>query len=308
MPGNTVITPDRRRSGLHVQDVQAGQSHLRWSRPRAATLRMLGQSIRGVVLVVLCVVMVFPLLWMLVTSLRPANTVFSGPLLPQQWTGIAYQQAWYEISFPAHFLNSLIITAITVVVVTALACLAGYAFAKLHFRFKEVYFFTLLSTLMIPSSALIVPVFQMLRDLQLVDNRGGLVLVYIGTSLPFAVFLMRAFFETLPDELMAAARIDGAGEFVVFRSVMLPLAAPGLATVVIFQFLSTWNEFIFANTIIQTPQNLPLQPMLYALVGQYSTNWPVLTAALTMSIIPIIVVYVSMQRKFVAGMTLGAIK
>jgi ABC-type glycerol-3-phosphate transport system permease component len=122
------------------------------------------------------------------------------------------------------------------------------------------------------------------------------------------MFLTRAFFETLPKELMEAARVDGGGEFTIFWRVMLPLARPGIATVVIFQFLSTWNEFLYANTVIQSTGKLPLQPMLFSLAGQYSTNWPVLTAALTMSIIPIIVVYVRMQRQFVAGLTLGAVK
>jgi ABC-type glycerol-3-phosphate transport system permease component len=122
------------------------------------------------------------------------------------------------------------------------------------------------------------------------------------------MFLMRAFFETLPSELMQAARVDGAGEFALFWRVMLPLARPGIATVVIFQFLATWNEFLYANTIIQTTGKLPLQPVLFSLAGQYSTNWPVLTAALTMSILPIIIVYVRMQRQFIAGLTVGAVK
>jgi multiple sugar transport system permease protein/raffinose/stachyose/melibiose transport system permease protein len=122
------------------------------------------------------------------------------------------------------------------------------------------------------------------------------------------MFLTRAFFETLPNELIEAARVDGANELTIFWRVMLPLARPGIATVVIFQFLSTWNEFLYANTVIQTTGKLPLQPMLFTLAGQYATNWPVLTAALTMSILPIIIVYVRMQRQFVTGLTLGAVK
>ncbi|HET6501038.1 MAG TPA: carbohydrate ABC transporter permease [Amycolatopsis sp.] len=277
-------------------------------RHEAGAAAALGRVSTVSVLVVLCVAMVAPLVWMVLTSLRPGNTVFDGPLIPSSVTGAAYRRAWQEISFGTHFLNSLGITAVTVAVVVALSAVAGYAFAKLRFRFRQVIFFGLLTTLMMPAPALIIPVFQMLRTLHLVDTRFGLVLVYVATSLPFAVFLMRAFFSTLPDELIDAARVDGAGELRLFWQVMLPLAWPGLATVVIFQFLQTWNEFLFANTIIQTPENLPLQPMLYSLVGQYSTNWPVLTAALTMSVVPIIAVYVRMQRRFVAGMTLGAVQ
>jgi ABC-type glycerol-3-phosphate transport system permease component len=280
--------------------------------PEDATPRrwpsVLGRGSNLMVLVVLCVAMAAPLVWMVLTSLRPANTVFTGPLVPGTLTGAAYRQAWDEVAFGDHFLNSLGITAVTVVAVVALAAVAGYAFAKLRFRFRQTIFLALLSILMIPAPALVIPVFQLLKTMHLVDTRVGLVLVYVSTSLPLAVLLMRAFFQTLPDELIDAARVDGAGELRLFWQVMLPLAWPGLATVVIFQFLQTWNEFLFANTIIQTPENLPLQPMLYSLVGQYGTNWPVLTAALTMSVVPIIAVYVRMQRRFVAGMTLGAVK
>jgi ABC-type glycerol-3-phosphate transport system permease component len=122
------------------------------------------------------------------------------------------------------------------------------------------------------------------------------------------MFLMRAFFATLPDELVQAARVDGAREFTVFWRVIVPLARPGIATVIIFQFLQTWNEFIYANTVLQDTNKLPLQPVLFSLMGQYTTDWPTLTAGLTMSIIPVILVYVWMQRQFVAGMTLGAVK
>jgi ABC-type glycerol-3-phosphate transport system permease component len=105
-----------------------------------------------------------------------------------------------------------------------------------------------------------------------------------------------------------AARVDGSSEFTIFFRVILPLARPGIATVVIFQFLATWNEFLIANTVLQDTDKLPLQPVLFGLMGQYATNWPLLTAGLTLSIIPVVVVYVRMQNQFVAGMTLGAVK
>jgi len=119
---------------------------------------------------------------------------------------------------------------------------------------------------------------------------------------------MRAFFESLPDELSQAGRIDGANEFQIFWRIILPLPRPGLATVAIFQFLQTWNEFLYANTVLRDTGKLPLQPVLFSLIGQYSTDWPLLTAGLVMSIVPVIAVYVWMQRQFVAGLTLGAVK
>jgi ABC-type glycerol-3-phosphate transport system permease component len=259
-------------------------------------------------LIVISAVTVFPFLWMLATSLRPSNTVFGGPLVPHSLTGDAYRRAWTQLDYPNHFWNSVYVTTATVVIVLALATLGGYAFAKLEFPGKQLIYVVLLSTLMLPITAIIIPLFLEMRSFNLLNTRQGLILVYVGGALPFAMFLMRAFFETLPDELIQAARVDGASEFRIFARVMLPLAAPGVATVVIFQFLSTWNEFLLAQTFISAPQYLPLQPVLYGVVGQHSTDWPLLTAALTMSVVPIIAVYVRMQRRFVAGMTLGAVK
>jgi ABC-type glycerol-3-phosphate transport system permease component len=266
------------------------------------------RSVGLAVLVVLAAATFFPFGWMVLTSVRASNTVFGGSLLPEEVTFDAYREAWQSIGFGSHFLNSVVITAVTVAGTLLLALLAGYAFAVLRFPLRNTLYFILLSTLMMPASALIIPLYLQLRNLGLLDSRAGLVLLYIGSSTPFAMFLMRAFFETLPRELIEAARVDGAGEFTIFWRVVLPLAKPGIATVVIFQALSTWNEFVYANTVIQSPDLLPLQPVLFTLTGQYSTNWPVLTAALTMAVVPVIVVYVRMQRQFVAGMTLGAVK
>ncbi|WP_219414329.1 carbohydrate ABC transporter permease [Pseudonocardia nigra] len=276
--------------------------------PRTGRPGVASRSAGFVVLLVLAAMTIFPFTWMVLTSLRPSNTVFGGSFLPEEYSLDAYGEAWNSIGFGSHFLNSVVITVVTVAGTLFLATLSGYAFAMLRFPLRNTIYFLLLSTLMMPASALIIPLYLQLRNLGLLDSRYGLVLLYIGSSTPFAMFLMRAFFETLPKELIEAARADGAGEFTVFWRVMLPLARPGIATVVIFQSLSTWNEFLYANTVIQSPEKLPLQPILFTLTGQYATNWPVLTAALTMAVIPVIVVYVRMQRQFVAGMTLGAVK
>ena len=292
-----------------VPHTTAGHSDARTrAQPAGRPRHVVTRSTGYVTLVVISAATVFPFLWMIATSLRPGNTVFGGGLVPRSVTTDAYQRAWTQLEYPTHLWNSIYVTTTTVVIVLALSTLGGYAFAKLDFPGKQIIYVILLSTLMLPITAIIIPLFLEMRTLNLLNTRQGLILVYVGGALPFAMFLMRAFFETLPDELIQAARVDGAGEFRIFARVMLPLAAPGVATVVIFQFLSTWNEFLLAQTFISAPQYLPLQPVLYGVVGQHSTDWPLLTAALTMSVVPIIAVYVRMQRRFVAGMTLGAVK
>ncbi|SDR99113.1 carbohydrate ABC transporter permease [Microlunatus soli] len=267
-----------------------------------------GRSFATFVLLPICALMVFPFVWLVLTSLRPQNTIFNGPFFPTHLTAAGYARAWANTGFPLHFFNSLWITTATVAGVLIFASLSGYAFAKLDFPFKNVLYVLLLTTLMMPATALIIPLFLELKSFHLLNNQVGLLILYISGSAPFSMFLMRAFFSTLPDELVEAARADGASEFTIFRQVILPLAKPGIATVVIFQFLQTWNEFLIANTVLQDSGKLPLQPVLFSLTGQYATDWPALTAGLTMSIVPVVVVYVRMQKQFVAGMTLGAVK
>lgn len=267
-----------------------------------------GRSFVAFILLAVASFTIFPLIWLVLTSIRPANTVFGGSLWPTSISFDAYAKAWNSTDFGLHFANSLWITLATVLGVVIFASLAGYAFAKLRFPFKNVIYVVLLATLMMPSTSLIIPLYLQLKSFGLLNTQVGLLVLYVSSSAPFSMFLMRAFFETLPDELVQAARIDGAGEFQIFWRIVLPLARPGLATVIIFQFLQTWNEFIYANTVLQNTDELPLQPVLFGLVGQYQTDWPTLCAGLTMSIIPVVLVYVWMQRQFVAGMTLGAVK
>jgi ABC-type glycerol-3-phosphate transport system permease component len=270
--------------------------------------RWFGRGTGYTLLVILTIISIFPLIWMVLTSLRERHEVFGGPLIPQQITLDAYRFVLNDFRILNFLGNSIYITAGTVLVVVCLATLAGYAFAHLEFWGKELLFLTLLGTLMVPPTVLLLPLFLQLRDFGLIDRQLGLMLAYISGGLAFAVFLMRSFFKTLPSELIDAGRVDGASEFGIFWRIMVPLARPGIATILIFQFMGTWNEFIYAATLVHTPEMRTLQPAIFAMVGRYSTNWPALTAALTISVLPIILVYIFMQRQFVAGLTAGAVK
>ncbi|GAB4561451.1 MAG: carbohydrate ABC transporter permease [Anaerolineae bacterium] len=274
----------------------------------ARVSRILSRAAGYAILIILTLGSVFPLVWMILMSLKDRSETYSGKLLPSRVTFSAYSYVFENMELPLYMWNSVKITVVTVAVVVFLATLAGYAFARIEFPGKQMIFLVLLSTLMLPGAVLIIPLFLQLSEMHLIDTQLGLILAYIGGGLPFSMFLMRSFFETLPAELVDAGRIDGASEFGIFLRIMLPLARPGIATITIFQFMNTWNEFIFAATFIHDPVKRPLQPALFALVGRYSTNWPALTASLTLSLIPIVAVYLAMQRQFVAGLTTGAIK
>jgi ABC-type glycerol-3-phosphate transport system permease component len=261
-----------------------------------------------VVLILLALVTIFPLVWMLSTSIKEQQDVFSGSLLPATLNFSTYPQVWTDMDFPSHFLNSLFVTTMTVAIVVAASTLAGYAFARFDFPGRDLIFYAFLAALIIPGQVILIPMFIFLKQIGLLNTLPGLSGSYLGGSLPFAIFLLRAFFKTLPGELADAAKIDGCSDLGVFLRIFLPLARPGIATVVIFQCVGTWNEFLFATTFISSPELKTLQSALYLVVGRYSTDWTLLSAALTMAIAPVVAVYLLLQRQFVKGLTAGAIK
>jgi ABC-type glycerol-3-phosphate transport system permease component len=260
------------------------------------------------VMVVIALISVGPLVYMVLTSIRPQSGALTGSYIPDQFTGHAYAFAWNELQIWRNFLNSVIITGSTLALTIICATLAGYAFGRLGFTGRNLMFSVIVSALFLPGVATLIPVYLELQQLGLLGSQLGLILVYTAAGIPFSMFLMRTFFEALPNELSEAARIDGASELQVFLRVMLPLATPGLATVAIFQMIGVWNELLFASALLSEPGDQPIQPAANALIGQYSTDWPALTAAMTLSALPMIIAYVIFQRWFVAGLTAGAVK
>jgi ABC-type glycerol-3-phosphate transport system permease component len=273
-------------------------------RPRFSLARI----IAFIVLLLLAVLSTYPFFWMVMTSLRDPRTVFTGPLIPTKFQIDAYFSAWQKTQFGLHFLNSVVIAIFSLAGILFFSTTAGYAFAKLKFPYKSIIYVLLLSTMAMPAASLIIPLYLQVKSLGLLNSMQGLILVYIGSMSPFSIFLMRSFFESVPNELIEAARIDGSSEWGTFYRVALPLVRPGVGTVVILQFLSIWNEFLYATVLLQKDSLQPLQPAIYNLVGQFQTDWTSLAAALTMAIVPVVLVYINMQKQFVAGLTQGAIK
>jgi len=282
-----------------------GEAHLH---PAGQARYSLSRIIAFSLLMVMALVTIYPFIWMVLTSLRERNTVYGGPFIPEEFIFSNYSQAWAQTHFGDHLLNSIIIVVCSLAGIVFLSTTAGYAFAKLNFPFKNIIYILLLSTMAMPAASLIIPLYLQVNSLGLLDSQQGLILVYIGSMSPFSIFLMRSFFEGVPNELIEAARIDGSSEWGTFYRVALPLVKPGVGTVVILQFLALWNEFLYATVLIQSSAKQPLQPAIFNLVGQYTTNWPLLAASLTMAIVPIVLVYINMQKQFVAGLTQGALK
>lgn len=268
----------------------------------------LGRTIGYLFLIIVALLSIGPLVWMVFTSLKPASDVFSGPLWPQHPQLDAYFYVFRDLGLGNYFKNSLIVTSITVVGVIVGSSLAGYAFAFLPIPAKRVVFALLMSALLIPAALFLIPAFIELKNFGLLDTQLGLALVHTGAGIPFATFLMRSFFENIPQELRDAARMDGARELTIFWRVALPLSLPGLATVAIFQVLFTWNDLMLSNGLIQDRSIQTLQPALYTLVGEHASNWPALTAALTVAAAPVVIFFIAVQRLFVAGLLAGSVK
>ncbi|HEY9347244.1 MAG TPA: carbohydrate ABC transporter permease [Inquilinus sp.] len=275
--------------------------------PRARLRMVFGRTLIYVTLVAIAAVQAFPLVWMILTSVKNQREVF-GSFLPARLDFSNFVRVWNAIDLPRHLVNSLYVTTLTVVIVILVATLAGYAFARFRFRGRDLLFYMFIGAMMIPGQAILIPMFQFLKSIGLLNTLTGLSLSYLGGSVAFAIFLMRSFFLSLPQELGDAGRIDGCTEFGVFRYVYLPLAKPGIATVVIIQSMGTWNEFMFSNTFISSPGSKTIQAALFQAVGRYSTDYTALSSGLMLALVPIVTVYLILQKQFVQGLTAGALK
>ena len=262
------------------------------------------------------VVMIWALVWlvpvimMLTVSFMPPDQRAPkfGGLLIKNISLENYLTVFKDAPILRYFLNSIIITFPTVFFVVLFSSLAAFAFSRLNFFFKEVWFYLILLTLMLPIPTLIIPIFQINRSLGLYNSYLGLILPYTALGIPFSIIILRSFFDGFPRDIEDAARIDGCNAFGIYWRIMMPVSWPALSVVIIWQFMTSWNEFLLALVIIKDVQLKPLTlvPLIYS--GQFMARPGAMFAVLALITIPIVIVYVLMQRYFVSGMTSGALK
>ena len=258
----------------------------------------------------------FPLAWMVSSSLKTQQTVFTDfRILPAIPHVDNYVRAWTQGRFGIYFLNSLLYTFIVVVGVVALAAFAAYAFSRFTFRGSGVLYKVLLSTMLIPIPGAFVALYILLNQLGLIDQgsgewlpRLGYVLPQINGGLAFGIFILKPFFDGVPKELEESAEVDGCGRLAVFWHIMLPLARPALGVVALLTSLSAWNEFLLGYLVFSRHELMPLQRGLVAFHGAHLTEYPLLMAGMVISILPIVVIYLVMQRNIIQGITAGALK
>ena len=259
-------------------------------------------------LMLFTLIIIYPVVWMVLASFKT-----SGEFVNNVW-GVPsvldidnYHRAWELANLGRALINSLIISLGTVALVIALASIAGYAFAKFRFRFSAIILLALIFTMQAPTP--VIPFYVLFVRLDLTDSYIGLILGIASGSLPLSIFIFQAFFRSIPNELREAAKIDGCSEFSAFMRVVMPISGPAVATVAILTFVGAWNEYFLPLLLVRSPEIRPLTLAVQVFFFQYGrVEWTDVFAALSIASIPMIVVYVFMQRWFIQGLTSGSIK
>lgn len=259
---------------------------------------------------------VYPMLWVGYSSLKPDSEIFRDAFsLPDaddlQWDN--YVRAWRQAHFGDYFFNSVLVTVTSVGAIVLLGAMAAYALSRFYHPLGNAAYWLFLAGLMVPVQLSIVPLFFELRALGLLNSRLGLILVYTANGLPFAIFILAGFFRALPRSLYEAAIVDGCSEAAAFWRVLLPLAKPGLITVAIFQFIGIWKEYFFAFMFTSGAESggvrtLPMGLANLSITAQYRNDYAMLFAGVVMVTIPILIVYIALQKYLVKGVTAGALK
>lgn len=271
----------------------------------------LSLSLTQIILIAWAIMVIFPFVWMIYSSFKTNNQIFGSPWgLPTSLNWNNFISAWTSASIGEYFLNSIIVVGFSLVLTLLLSAMTAYVLARYEFFGRQLIYYSFILGLAFPVFLAIVPLFFVVQGLGLLGTYPGLILVYVAYSLPFSVFFLTSFFRTLPTEIAESGLIDGCSHFGVFFRLMLPLASPGLISIGIFNFLGMWNQYLLPLVLNPDPTKFVLAQGLAALaINQgYRGNWGQLFAGLTIAMMPILIVYGTLQSRLQAGLTVGAIK
>lgn len=249
-----------------------------------------------------------PFAWMLAASFKTEGAIFANPsqLIPLHPAFQAYLDVWRRIPFGRFFVNSVVFAGSVTLISLFLDSMAAYAFARLRFKGRDVLFWVVLATLMVPFQITLIPLFFTVFHLGWLDTYQGLIVPRATNA--FGIFLLRQFFVTLPTELDDAARMDGAGEFRIYWQIILPLSMPALATLAVFHFMYNWNDFLWPLVITSSPEMRTLPAGLTLFMGQHVIENPILMAGATISLLPLAVAFLFLQRYFVRGVAMTGLR
>lgn len=261
-------------------------------------------------LLVATTVILFPIFWMASSSLKPSGELFARDLtmLPIHWTLENYQNVWVNTKFPIYFWNSFKVAALSTICSVLIAMYAAYAIARIEFVGRYTYGLVLLITQMFPHILLVIPLYLLIQRMSMLNSHFALFLAYTAFSLPFTVWLLRGFFEAIPAELEEAAEIDGASMLTTFHKIILPLAGPGLAAVTMFSFIRAWNEFLFALVFLSSRELFTMPIGLASFQEEFTFRWDLIMAGAGIITLPVLLLFLLMQRFIVQGLLGGALK
>jgi raffinose/stachyose/melibiose transport system permease protein len=252
---------------------------------------------------------IIPLGVALISSFKTTGEIMAAPFaLPSNWTPDNFIKVWSAGRFDRYILNSLIVTLGAEILILVTSAMAGYALGRYKFRLNGLIYTLILMGLMVPAKLLLVPLFIQLKGMGLLNSQFGLILVYAAGGIPAGVFIMTGFFRALPDSLEGAARIDGAGEWAIFRRVMLPLVRPQLVIVAIYTAIPIWNDFLFPMVFLSSPDLKTIPQGLSVFFGEHAVDMGALFAGLTLAALPLVLTYLMLSEQFIKGLTAGAVK
>ncbi|WP_368859067.1 carbohydrate ABC transporter permease [Cohnella sp. GbtcB17] len=256
-----------------------------------------------------------PFVWMILTSIKPQAEIYSKPLqyLPQHlnaegYKGMLNAKADPNVNFISWFKNTAIVSLLTTALSLIVSALGGYAMSRFQFRGRMSIGYIILLTQMLPGSLLIIPLYLIMKDYHLLNSYFGLVIAYSTIAVPFCTWMLKGYFDSVSTAIDEAASIDGAGRWTTFVRVILPLTLPGLVVTAVFSFLTSWNEFMFAQTFLSDYDKWTLSVGIASFQGQYVVNWDYLMAGSVMTTLPIVIAFWLLQKHLVSGMTAGAVK
>lgn len=286
----------------------AGEGSTRRTEPRRPRRSRGDRAFAGVahiVLVVWTLAVVLPLLWTVYSSFKTSREILTSPFsMPSEWNLDNFITAWTEAGIGRYFVNTLIVVGGALFLVMLLGAMCAYVLARFEFPGRRIIYYGMIAGLTFPIFLAVVPLFFVLMNMGLRGTYIGLILAYVGFALPFTVFFLYAFFRQLPEEIAEAAAIDGAGDFRTFFQIMVPLATPGLMSVTIFNFLGLWNQYLLPVVLNTDEDKYVLAQGLKSLQAQqgYESDWGAMFASVTITILPVLIVYVIFQRQLQGGL------
>lgn len=264
---------------------------------------------RYALLLLTSIVFVFPLYWMITGSFKTQVSIWATPpeWIPSQFRLLNYEHIFSTTPASLWLFNSVFTSLVTVVFVVVFSAMAGYAYAKKKFPGDKLFFLVVIGTMMMPTQVTLVPLYMICRELGLIDSYLGVILPAI--AFPFGVFIVRQFANSIPDEIVESARIDGAGEIRLFATIVLPLLLPALGALSIFAFMHTWNDYLWQLIILQSKEKLTLPLGISTITySENNVNYGYAMAGASLAAIPMIVFFLMLQRSFIKGITLGSVK